>query len=463
MSRTLTRREFLQKAAFASGGLAGACLLSGCGPTPTPQTTEVEVTKQVEVTREVEVIKEVEVTRPPAETITLALWHHWGGTREPLLDKAFADFSAYNPGIAVEPTLIPWERKEESVLSAVAAGEAPDILMLNASEVPPYAIAEALVPLDELVAEAGIDASEVYESDWEAGVYNGKRWGLPHSIGEAAWLLFYNKQLFEEAGLDPDQPPETWAEMLTYAQTLLKKEGNSIEQLGIALNASGWSWLSFLAENEAAWLSDDSRQVLMDNEGAVEALQFIVDISDSQGGPEHVGAFMSGLGDVVPFAGGYAAMNMGGVWDYYILKTNTPDLDYGSAVAPINKGIYHEANYGPHQWTIPAGTEYLDAAWRLVLWMTREEGGCDFLTPQLRPSPWKACNENSPLRVADYWPVIQVALDSTRPEPSTPLFNQFLSIWDEMIEKATYHAVDAAEAVKWSAEEMTKANDEYWA
>jgi len=450
VSKKLSRRDFLRMSALTAAGAA----LAGCTP-PAPEI--VKETVEVPVERTVEVLVEAAV-----EPVTLTLWHHWGGTREPLLQGEFDAFSAANPSITVEPTLIPWDRKEETVLSAVAAGEAPDVLMMNASEVPPYAIAEALVPIDDLVAETGISSDEVYESDWQSGSYGGKRWGLPHSIGEAAWLLFYNKQSFEEAGLNPDQPPETWADLLTYSEALLKKEEDTIVQLGVNPNATGWSWLSYLAENEADWLSDDGRKVLMDNDGAVEALQYVVDISDSQGGPEQIGAFVSGLGEVAPFAGGYTAMNFGGVWDYYILKTGAPDLEYGSAVCPINKGEWHEANYGPHQWVIPVGTEHLEEVWKLVLWLTRGEGGCDFLTAQLRPSPWKACNENSPLRVADYWPVVQAALVSARLEPHTPVFNQFMSIWDEMIEKATYHQMDAADAIKWAAAEMTKADDEYW-
>jgi ABC-type glycerol-3-phosphate transport system substrate-binding protein len=463
--KRLSRRDFLRVGALTAAGAA----LAACGPAPTPQvvkeTVEVPVEVEVEVPVQETVVVEQTVEVPvemEQETVTVTIWHHWGGTREPLLAKAFQDFSAYNPDIVVEPTLIPWDQKQETVLTAVAAGEAPDVLMLNASEVPPYAIEEVLVPLDDLISQEGIDASEVYESDWLGGVYQGQRWGLPHTVGEAAWLLFYNKAAFEESGLDPDEPPVTWADLLDRANTLLQMDGDMIGRLGVSPNASGWSWLNYLAENQAEWLSEDGREVLMDNEAAVEALQYIVDISDSQGGPEQVGAFVSALGEVSPFAGGYTAMYFGGVWDYYILKTGAPDLDYGSAVAPNNGGPWNEGNYGPHEWTIPTGTAHLDQAWKLLLWMSRGEGGCDFLTAQLRPSPWKACNENSPLRVAEYWPVIEQALVSTRPEPVTPLFNQFMSVWDQMIEQATYGQMTAGEAVAWGAEEMTRANDEYW-
>jgi hypothetical protein len=97
------------------------------------------------------------------------------------------------------------------------------------------------------------------------------------------------------------------------------------------------------------------------------------------------------------------------------------------------------------------------------MWMSRDDGGCQFLVAQLRPSPWKACNEGSALsQLAGYWSVVEAALMSARPEPRTPLFNQFLSIWDEMLDKATRHETDAAATITWAATEMATATDEFW-
>lgn len=457
LPRPLTRRQFLTRAAAVSAGLVGSSALAACAPqTDAPgAATEPQIVKEtVEITKE--------ITAVP-ESTALTLWHHWGGTREPLMDKAFEDFCARNPGYTVEHTVIPWDRKEETVLTAVAAGGAPDVLMLNSSEMPPYALNNALNPIDELVQHAGIEAGEVYESDWKAASYAGKMWGLPQTVGGSAFLLFYNKQAFEEAGLDPAMPPETWSESLAAAKALLQSSGDSIERLGLSPGTDSWSWLNYLAQNEALWLSEDGREVLMDNEGAVEALQWLVDVIDAQGGQEKVAAFTSAAGESDPFMSGRAAMVFQGVWQYYLVQTNAPDLEYGSAMAPNNKGPWHEANYGPHLYVLPANTKQLPQAWKLALWMTREAGGCDFLTAQLRPSPWKQCNDDSPVSMlADYWPVVLSALEATRSEPLTPLFNHFASIWDEMVQSATMHQQGAAEAVAWGAAEMARVNEEYW-
>ena len=469
----LSRRQFLQRFGLGAAGIVGGGVLAACAaPPPQVQVVKetVEVMKEVEVKQTVEVVKEVtkevikEVAPKAAEPITLTLWHHWGGTREPLMKDMLGDFMARNAGITVEPTLIPWDRKEETVVTAVAAGQAPDVLMLNASEMPPYAKNNILVALNDMVIGARIGSDEVYESDWKASYYDGKQWGLPQTVGGSAFLLFYSTDAFEKASLDPAKPPTTWAEVQQYTKALLQQEGNDIKRLGTALPADEWSWLNYLAENDALWLSPDGKEVLMDNAGASEALQFIVDVVDSQGGQEKVAAFASAAGDADPFISGRVAMAYSGVWNYYIIQTNAPDLKYLSALAPNSKGTWHDGNYGPHLYTLPTGTKHVYEAWKLLLWLTREEGGCDFLTAQLRPSPWKKCTEESPLaKTASYWPVVLQALGSTRSEPLTPMFNQFASIWNEMIGKATMHQSTAAEAVKWGAEEMAKVNDEYWA
>ncbi|MDI7274598.1 MAG: twin-arginine translocation signal domain-containing protein, partial [Anaerolineae bacterium] len=101
----VSRRAFLR----ATGIAAGGAILAACQP----KVVEKEkVVKETEVVKEtVEVVKEVTAATP--EQITLRLYHHWGGSREPLMKKACDDFTVRNPNVTVEPTLIPWERKEQ--------------------------------------------------------------------------------------------------------------------------------------------------------------------------------------------------------------------------------------------------------------------------------------------------------------------------------------------------------------
>lgn len=466
--KSLSRRDFLRAGSVA----AAAAALAGCGPAPTPQVIkETQIIKETQVVKETQIVKEtvketvqVQVAAPTTEPITLTLWHHWGGDREPLLKKAGDDFSARNPGVSVEMTLIPWERKEETVLTAMAAGNAPDVLHLIATETPVYVSDNALVALDEYITKAGIKPEEYLDVDWQGGIVNGKVWALPLNSAGADHMLFYNKNHFKEAGLDPEVPPKTWAEVKTFAQKLTKKEGKDITRLGVQLPTSGWEWLYYIAQNDGEWLSKDGKQILMDNEKSVEALQYVVDVYDIQGGFEKVSGFLTIARQTEPFIAEAVSVYASGQWVNYYILTGNPKLPYGTGLAPNNQGPWNAESYGPQQWTIPAGNKHNDQAFALSLWLSRGDGGCKFLAPQIMPSAWTDCNKSNayPL-VASFWPTIEAAFKTTRPSPPTPVFGQFLTFWDEMFQKALMHQSTAAEAVKSAVEQMDAANKEYWA
>lgn len=464
--KRLSRRDFLRLGGLTTAGV----VLAGCGPTttPTPETIiQTQIVKETEIVTEKEVVKEtveVPVAAATTEPITLTLWHHWGGDREPLLVKACDDFSARNPGVSVELTLIPWERKEETLLTAIAAGNAPDVLHLISTETPVYVMDGVLVPLDDYIATAGIIADEVVSVDWQSGIINGKIWALPLNSSGADLIMFTNLKFYEEDGLDPAKPPATWDEMRDFAKKMTKTENGEITRLGAQIGASGWEWLYYIAQNDGQWLSADGRKVLMDNPQSVEALQYVVDIFDIQGGWEKVTAFLGIARQTEPFIADVVANYCSGQWVNYYILTGNPALRYGTAVAPKNKGPWTAESYGPQQWTIPTGNKHNDLSFALALWLSRGDGGCTFLTPQIMPSAWNACNQrNSYALVADFWPTIEAAFATTRPTVPTPVFNQFLSIWDEMMQKALLKDSTPAEAVKWATDEMVKTNDEYWA
>ncbi len=450
----VSRRGFLRAAALTTAGAT----LAACGPKPTPEViTQTQVVQQT-----VEVIKQVTAT--PPEPITLRLAHHWGGSREPQLKKACDDFTARNPNIKVEVTLWPWDQKEQLLLAAVAAGDPPEVVHFIGSELASYANEGALQPLDDLIQQAGISPDEAIPTAWQSGIFQEKVWALPLSDGLADQMLFYNTAQFQEAGLDPKTPPKTWAELRQFATKLTQRDANGITRLGVQLGTSGWEWLYYVAQNDAKWLSDDAKQVLMDNDGCVEALQFLVDLANDQGGWQQVQAFTSVQRQTEPFYAGDVSILESGSWHYSMIQSDVPDLPYLSAIAPNNKGKWSQGSYGPQQWALPARDKHPNEAFQLADWLSRGDGGCQFTIARGVPSSWVACNEASPLAsVAPYWPAIMAAVDSCRPEPLTPVFNQFLATWDDMIQKALLGRATAADAIKEGTEQMIKINDEYWA
>jgi multiple sugar transport system substrate-binding protein len=322
----------------------------------------------------------------------------------------------------------------------------------------------ALIPLDDYLSQAGIKAEEGVDVDWQSGIINGKIWALPLNSSGADHMMFYNLKHYEEDDLDPNKPPATWDEMRDFAKKMTKSEGGEITRLGVQIGASSWDWLYYIAQNDGEWLSTDGRTVIMDNPKSVEALQYVVDIFDIQGGWEKVTAFLGIARQTEPFIADVVANYTSGQWVNYYIMAGNPELRYGTAVAPRNQGPWTAESYGPQQWTIPAGVKHPDLSFALSLWLSRGSGGCQFLAPQMMPSAWKACNDsNAFAKAAHFWPTIEAAFATTRPTTPTPVFNQFLSIWDEMMQQALLKASTPAEAITWATGEMVKTSDEYWA
>ena len=243
MLSKLSRRDFLRMAALASAG----SLLAACS---TPEAPTAEATEEA-------VVDEV----PAKEEVTLSVLNIWGGSRVPLMEDMFARFTEEHPWITVENVLVPGGERLQKIQTSIAGGAPPDVPMIGQGEIPMFALRDALIPLDGYMAEDGVSVDEYYDYAIEASQWEGQTYTLPNV--SAAWALYFiNAGAFEEAGLDPDNPPETWDELTDASVKLTKKEGDEITQLGYRFyhGLPGMNdFTQALVSNNGKFLSDDGR------------------------------------------------------------------------------------------------------------------------------------------------------------------------------------------------------------
>ncbi|MEZ4612848.1 MAG: extracellular solute-binding protein [Caldilineaceae bacterium] len=258
------------------------------------------------------------------EPVTLVFWHHWGGNRVPLMEEQIRRFEEKYPWITVEMTLQPWENRLQKILTSVAAGEPPDVTMLGRQDLPAFVEQGALMPIDDLMSAAGITADMFYEAEINGAIYNGQTYLLPLPTGGGISILWYNKDMFAEVGLDPESPPQTWAELEEAAKALTIMENGELQRVGInpRLNGlhAGISFLGWLHNNGGQWISDDMRTITWNSPEGLEALQWVVDFTNNiNGGVEEVDAFYSQTGEWEngPFYTGYEAMQTNGTWELF--------------------------------------------------------------------------------------------------------------------------------------------------
>jgi len=214
-----------------------ATLLVAC-PAPVPEVVE----REVQVTVEVEVEKEVIVTPTPvpptplpeAVTIHVMDWQSGGPAFWAKTDQLFNES---HPWITVEHEHVPYGQYFDKVGAYLAAGEGPDLIQFETG-VSILKYADALVPLNDHVQDilGDIGGASAFCEGFDC---SNKIYGVPHT--NQGHMMYYNKKVFEEAGLDPDNPPVTWREFDEACQKI-KDIGKACIAYGGKEWAATWSF-----------------------------------------------------------------------------------------------------------------------------------------------------------------------------------------------------------------------------
>lgn len=181
--------------------------------------------------------------------------------------------------------------------------------------------------------------------------------------------MYYNKQMFKDAGLDPDAPPTTWEELLAACQTLTSPPNN----FGIAVLGTGeWSVVtmnSFIHSNGGGILNEDGTEAIINSPEAVEALQFYKDQADCapSGSPNRIEAEAVGL-----FTANNAAIVFVGSWQQDTF--NNSDVDWGVAMVPVPQaGDTFRGTLGGFNMSLFADSEHPDETWKYIEFLTGKE------------------------------------------------------------------------------------------
>lgn len=302
------------------------------------------------------------------EKIVLDFWTFWGSEqRRPVIDQIITDFNESQDEIEVRHTYTPWGDIWTKNLAAIAAGDPPDVIINDIMTVKLRAEEGQIEPITEYVDEEV--TGRFYDQMMDASTHEDEVYALPFNTDTQ--ILFYNKDLFEEAGLDPEQPPETWEELDEYAGQLDVQEGDTYERIGFypLIGAGTDVWiLNALGEN---YLQEDG-EVLVDTEPVHEAFNWILDSQEKYGQSQITSVnsqFENAQQD--PFMAGDVAMMVQNANYYVQLRDFTEDLNFG--VAPIPE---REPGNGNTSWgggfvaEVPMGASNPEASYEFIEYLT---------------------------------------------------------------------------------------------
>ena len=291
------------------------------------------------------------------------------------LDSFIADFEAANPGVRVELETVDWAVGRETIIQAVEMGNPPDIALIGARWVPEFVSLGLIEPLDRYMA---INFRERFVSTVinEGAIYQGRIFGLP--VATSTRALFYNLDLFEQAGLEA--PPQTWEELRETAQAI---NDLSDDVYGFGLQGGGGLetntyYYYFVWGNSGDLYNNDHTASALNQPEAVEAMEFLQQLVEdglTQPNPTDI-AYERRRGVADVFQNGQLGMVINGPWLIHRLRAEAPDLRFGVAPIPYNT---NPATYGVMDaLTILSPSHVKDLAWSFLVFLYDDQRRLDY-------------------------------------------------------------------------------------
>jgi multiple sugar transport system substrate-binding protein len=247
-----------------------------------------------------------------------------------------ADFEDQNPGILVQLEAIAGRDYYTRILTQIAAKRAPDVMNIGDDAVPSFVSTGAFLPLDECLASLDFDPGVYLPGLLEPGTVDGQLYFLPKDYSTLA--VYYNKALFDAAGVPYPEDGWTWDDLLATAQALTQDtDGDGQTDIyGIQLPANWTTGFEYwVAAAGGSLISEDGASYVgyMDSPESIRAAQFYADLYNEYAvapPPADLSAFGGGNSD---FDTGKAAMRIFGRWPQAGMLEN-PNIDLGVVGTP---------------------------------------------------------------------------------------------------------------------------------
>jgi ABC-type glycerol-3-phosphate transport system substrate-binding protein len=463
----ITRRRFLQLAGTGAGALAlGACgapageavpttgptaaaaggpTVAAGAPTPTPTPTPI----------------------PPREAAAgrktvIELYSVFSGKEHAGWIKTAEAFEASQADIGVKITYSPGHAENPKLLTAVAGGAAPDLAQMTPFSTPQYVELGVMTEITPYMQEAGLTQDQFFTPAWNDMNYQGKIWQMQWDA-DPNFPFFWNKQIFEDVGLDPDKPPKTIEEVDAYTAKINQTKGGRVTRIGIipwdqygfGNSLFTWGW-AFGGE----FYDPSKEEVTPDNDYVVKALEWMAASAKKVGGPEKVSVTPPNL-QLHPFGAGNIGMSALVVPNYVDIKKNAK-FEIGTGLLPYAppgaKAPGAGAWFGGWALFIPRGAKNPDAAFQFMKYVSATKEGTlqQYKTvgfpPAWKPSPALDQMKND-ATLKPYYDVVTTAQHS---RPAIPAGAFYFSELDRLVSEVVNGKKQAGAAMKEAKQRTMK-------
>ena len=317
--------------------------------------------------------QEKKTTTEPME-LTMYFPVSVGGGPDALIDDLCAQYHEENPNITVTPVYAgSYADTRTKVQAAIKGGNTPDLAIMFSIDLYSLLAMDAIADIDSF-------CTTEEDQEWLNGFYDGfmmnsrdgeTTYGIPWQ--RSTIVLYYNKDAFEAAGLDPEQPPTTWDELYEDAQKLTITENGQTTQYGIQIPSDGyayWMLQTFCVQQSGFNLMNDTgTETYYDDERTAKGLKFWKSLSEDGSQPSGIVAWATTPSD---FLEGKTAMMYHTTGNLTNVKNNAT-FDFGVAMLPENESFGSPTGGGNFYIFKGVSEERQKAAFDFIKWMTDDE------------------------------------------------------------------------------------------
>ena len=298
---------------------------------------------------------------------------YWGGPEEiAIIQGVIQQWQAQHPNVQVRLEHTPFSVYVSRLLTRMAGDIAPDIIATEANLFVNFWAKNALLPLNRFIEQdPGFQLKDFFPEVLNRFTVEGQVYGIPRDTAPFA-CIYYNKRLFDEAGLA--YPTDSWTtdDLLRASQKLTKRQGDQITQYGFY----AWAWQNFVY-SFGGRIVDDLRhptRCLLDSPDAIAGLQFYADLMNKY----HVAPTPVALGNLAMgaqqlFMGRRVAMFSSGIWETPVLK-QIKDFDWDVVMFPKGPNDVRAFGTGGTAYCILKSSPHPEIAWDVLKALAGAEG-----------------------------------------------------------------------------------------
>lgn len=376
-----------------------------------------------------------------------------GGGAAETIEALTKDYMAQNPDISIDAVYAgSYQDTIAKVITAARGGNAPQLSVALSVDMFTLIDEDLIVPFDDFIKtdEDRAWLASFYPAFMENSQTGGKTYGIPFQ--RSTPVLYWNKEAFAAAGLDPNTPPATWEEMVEMGKKLVKKDENgNVTQWGVRIPTSGfpyWLFQGLSTQNDVILANAEGNKTNFDDPKVVEALEYLVSLSTEHGVMEP--GIVEWGATPKAFFEGQTAMMWTTTGNLTNVRKNAP-FDFGVGMLPANQR--RGAPTGGGNFYLFKGTsqEQLAAAVDFIKWITEPEQSAKWTmaTGYVAPRPATWDTPTMQAYAADF-PAVLVARDQLEyavAELSTYENQRVTRIFNDALAAAITGQKDAASAL----------------